>query len=240
MEWTRRQIQRYGWPPCVCGEGRLCPGHQVLLQCPWHQGLPHVSCRHTNPWIRHLKLFSVPSSAVVCKEFARKVPSCYMYAKKKWIKFHKQIDYFDCWLTDLHLWMHIIGHVWCLGWSCTNQMRRQLNIKDPEICRLSRRGCWRHSRRDLWWAYPAITEKSQSGGRYIVIYSFVLPRNQNLNWSPLGHQSLNRACTRSVDWTSRPTLPKVKINYSPKSHLYCQKIGNLLKITKCSSINLYT
>lgn len=138
MEWTRRQIQWYGRPPCVCGEGRLCPGHQILLQCPWHQGLSYVSCRHTNSWIHHLKLFSVPSSA--CKEWYVKslhkkcqIGTC---MTKTWITFHKQIDYFDCWLTDLHLWVHIIGHVWCLGWSCTNQMRRQLNIKDPEICNL--------------------------------------------------------------------------------------------------------
>lgn len=41
-----------------------------------------------------------------------------------------------------------------IGWSCSNQMRRQLNIKDQEIWSLWRCGCWRLFRRAPWWGNP--------------------------------------------------------------------------------------
>lgn len=47
MERIGRQIQQHGRAPGVCGESRLRPGHQVLLQRPRGQGIPHVSIRIT-------------------------------------------------------------------------------------------------------------------------------------------------------------------------------------------------
>lgn len=46
LEWTCRQIQQHGRTSCLCRESGLCPGHQVLLQRPRREGIPHVSTFH--------------------------------------------------------------------------------------------------------------------------------------------------------------------------------------------------
>lgn len=46
LEWTGRQIQQHGRTSRLRREGGLRPGHQVLLQRPRRQGIPHVSNLH--------------------------------------------------------------------------------------------------------------------------------------------------------------------------------------------------
>lgn len=43
LERTGGQVQQHGGSPCVRREGGLRPGHQVLLQRPRREGIPHVS-----------------------------------------------------------------------------------------------------------------------------------------------------------------------------------------------------
>lgn len=87
LEWTGRQIQQHGRTPRLCREGGLRPGHQVLLQRPRREGIPHVSNFHICTYL-HLN-------------------SCCRYEANSLHPKGKQ-QLLDYWLTE---WWHIGLHL---------------------------------------------------------------------------------------------------------------------------------
>lgn len=50
------QVQQHGRAARVRGEDGLRPGHQVLLQRPRREGVPHVSSQSRPPPLQHLQV----------------------------------------------------------------------------------------------------------------------------------------------------------------------------------------